>query len=54
MNFGFWEQFILTSVMGVLSGLKKSPADIPMFKTTLTHIVQDACELLSVQPPVIP
>lgn len=48
---GFWEQFILTSVMGVLSGLKKSPANVPAFRTILQHIVIDACELLSVTPP---
>lgn len=47
----FWEQFALSTAMGVLSALKKSPANIPAFKTTLQHIVTDACELLGVQPP---
>lgn len=49
----FWEQFILTTVMGVLAGLKKSPASIPQFKTVLQHIVIDACELLGVTPPTM-
>lgn len=49
-----WEQIILTAVMGVLAGLKKSPQDVPKFKAVLTHIVNDACELLGVQPPTIP
>lgn len=48
-----WEQIILTAVMGVLAGLKKSPQDVPKFKTVLVHIVTDVCELLGVQPPVI-
>ena len=47
----FWEQFILTAVMGILSGLKKTPNNVPQFKTVLQHIVIDACELLQVNPP---
>lgn len=47
----FWEQFILTTVMGVLAGLKKSPASVPALKSTLQHIITDACELLGVTPP---
>jgi hypothetical protein len=47
----FWEQFILTAVMGILSGLKKTPANIPAFRTILQHIVVDSCELLGVTPP---
>lgn len=50
----FWEQFILTTVMGVLAGFKKSPASVPQFATTLQHIVTDACELLGVAPPTFP
>lgn len=52
--FGFWEQFILNTTLGLLTSLKKSPQNIPMFKTILTHIVTDGCELLGVQPPTIP
>lgn len=48
---GFWEQFILTTVMGVLAGLKKSPAQVPALKTIIEHIVTDGCELLGVAPP---
>lgn len=48
----FWEQFILTTVMGVLAGLRKAPQNIPQFKNILQHIIIDACELLGVQPPV--
>ena len=51
---GFWEQIILMSVMGVLSGFKKSPQDVPKFKTILVHILNDICELLGVAPPVVP
>lgn len=47
----FWEQFILTAVMGILAGLKKSPANVPHFTTILQHIVTDACQLLKVEPP---
>lgn len=47
----FWENFILTTVLGVLSALKKSPQNVPAFKTTLQHIVVDACALLGVAPP---
>jgi hypothetical protein len=52
--FNFWEQFVLNAVMGILAGLKKSPETVPHFKTILTHIMQDSCELLGVQPPVVP
>jgi len=51
---GFWEQFILTTVMGVLAGLKKSPANIPQFKTVLEHIIIDSCALLGVEAPALP
>jgi hypothetical protein len=47
----FWEQFILTTVMGVLAGLRKSPNNVPQFRTILQHIVTDACTLLEVTPP---
>lgn len=47
----FWEQFILTTMMGVLAGLKKDPTHVPAFRTTLIHIVTDACALLGVEPP---
>jgi hypothetical protein len=40
--------------MGVLAGLKKSPQNIPQFKTVLVHVLNDVCELLGVQPPVVP
>ena len=50
----FWEQFILTTVLGVLAGLKKSPTDIPGVKTVLVHILNDLCEVLGVQPPTVP
>lgn len=52
--FSFWEQFVLSAVMGVLSGLKKTPQNIPAFKTILIHILQDVCELLGVAPPTVP
>ena len=48
---GFWESFILNNVLILLTGLKKSPDQVPAFKTVLQHIVVDACELLQVQPP---
>lgn len=47
----FWENFILTTVLGVLSGLKRNPLNAPQFRTVLQHIVVDACEILGVQPP---
>lgn len=50
----FWEQFILTTVLGVLAGLKKTPASIPALKTVLTHILDDLCEVLGVAPPTVP
>jgi hypothetical protein len=50
----FWEQFILTTVMGILAGLKKDPSKVPHLKTILTHIVNDICQLLGVTPPTIP
>ena len=53
-HMGFWEQIILMSVMGVLSGFKKSPQDVHKFKTILVHILNDICELLGVAPPVVP
>lgn len=50
----FWEQFILTTVMGVLSALKKDPSHVPQFKNTLVHILNDVCVLLGVTPPTVP
>jgi len=52
--FSFWEQFILTTVLGVLSALKKSPANIPQLKIVLVHILNDLCEVLGVTPPTVP
>lgn len=52
--FGFWEQFILTTVLGVLAGLKKSPAQVPGLKTVLVHILNDLCAVLGVTPPEVP
>ena len=49
-----WEQIILMAVMGILAGLKKSPQDVPKFKSILVHILNDICELLGVAPPVVP
>ena len=49
-----WEQIILTAVLGILSGFKKSPQDVPKFKVVLVHILNDVCELLMVQPPSVP
>jgi hypothetical protein len=51
---GFWEQIILTSVMGILAAFKRSPQDVPKFKAILVHILTDICELLGVVPPVVP
>ncbi|HTS07270.1 MAG TPA: hypothetical protein VMP68_16940 [Candidatus Eisenbacteria bacterium] len=49
-----WEQFILTTALGILSGLKKNPLNNPTVTMTLQHIVIDACEILGVQPPTFP
>ena len=50
----FWEQFIFSTVLGVLSALKRSPQDVPKFKAILVHILDDVCMLLGVTPPVVP
>lgn len=50
----FWESFILTTAMGVLAGLKKSPQNVPKFKEVLVHALNDICELLGVTPPTVP
>ena len=50
----FWEQFILTTVMGILSALKKSPASVPVLKTVLVHVLNDVCEVLGVAAPTVP
>ena len=50
----FWEQFILTTVLGVLTMLKKDPSKIPAVKTVLVHILTDLCEVLGVQAPTVP
>jgi len=54
MGASFWENFILTTALGILSGLKKNPLNNPQVKTILQHIVIDACEILGVQPPTFP
>jgi len=50
----FLEQLGLSVVLALLSKLKKTPADVPGFKTVLEHIVTDACEVLGVAPPTMP
>lgn len=50
----FWEQFILTTVLGVLSGLKKAPTQVPALKAILVNILNDLCEVLGVTAPTVP
>lgn len=50
----FWEQFILSTVLGVLSSLKRNPTQIPAVKNILVHILDDLCVILGVTPPVVP
>lgn len=49
--FGFWEQFVLHAVLGILAGLKRNPANAGAFRTILIHIVEDICVILQVAPP---
>jgi len=49
--FGFWENFILSTVLGVLAGLKRDPSKVPMLRNILIHIVDDICVILQVAPP---
>jgi pantothenate kinase len=51
---GFWETFIMSCLLSILSALKATPAQVPVFKTVLVHILNDVCELLGVQPPAVP
>jgi hypothetical protein len=50
----FLENFVLTTVMGLLAGLKKAPASIPKLKTILVHVLNDVCEILGVEAPIVP
>jgi hypothetical protein len=50
----FWENFILSALLGVLSALKRSPQDVPKFKSILVHVLDDVCFLLGVTPPQVP
>jgi hypothetical protein len=49
-----WEQIILTSALGVLAGLGKTPAQVPALKTILVHILNDLCTILGVTAPTVP
>lgn len=51
MSFDFWENFVLSSVLGIITSLRKSPSDIPKFQTVLIHIITDGCALLGVPAP---
>jgi len=50
----FWEQFVLSAVVGVLTGLKKTPQQVPALKSVLVTILEATCELLGVAPPTVP
>lgn len=52
--FNFWEQFILSAFLGVLSGLKRNPLTNPTVKAVLVHVLDDVCQILGVQAPVVP
>ena len=54
MGANFWEQFILTTGLGILAGLKKTPANVPALKTVLVHVLNDVSEILGVTPPTVP
>jgi hypothetical protein len=54
MDYSWIEELGITVMMGILTKLKKDPSNVPKFKLVLTHIVNDACEILGVVPPTIP
>jgi hypothetical protein len=43
----FWEQFILTTALGVLNGLKKNPLKDPKVISILQDIQTDLTEILA-------
>ena len=49
-----WEQLILSTALGVLTALGKTPEKIPVLKTILVHILNDLCQILGVTAPVVP
>lgn len=52
--FSFWEQFALSTFIALLAQLKRSPNDVPKFKSVLVHALDDICILLQVTPPTVP
>lgn len=43
----FWEQMILNTTLGVLSGLRRNPLNDPKVLTVIQHIVADGQQILA-------